>query len=323
MNDCANGPLAKNWSFSMSKYGVIPLFLLSQLERLRLDTDEPYKKNCGIRFAVSAKFFLFALLIVVPLFSQRVVTLAPAITEIVYALGKGDQIVGNTRFCDFPAAAQKIPKVGGLTDFNLEILVSLKPDLVILYPELYEKVKFLKFRSTFVIVNHVSLSDLFSSIHAIAESLNVPNNGQKLIGTIQEQLNAVKLLAAGGKRVNTLLIAGRDRGDLRNIYIVGKKDYLNEILEFAGGRNVYQGKIAYPSVSIESIVWFNPDWIIELSATFESIGETEVLNLWRRYRLFRAVQGNHVYFVRENYWLRPGPRVGMIAESLYRLFHHD
>ncbi len=269
------------------------------------------------------KFFLFALLIWVPLFSQRIVTLAPALTEIVFALGKGDQIVGNTRFCDFPAAAQKIPKVGGLTDFNLEVLVSLQPDLIILYPELYEKVKFLKFRSSFVIVNHVSLSDLFSSIQTIAESLNVPANGQKLIGTIQKQLNAVKLLATGKNGLNSLLIAGRDRSDLRNIFIVGNKDYLNEVLEFAGGRNVYQGKIAYPSVSIESIFWFNPDWIIELSATFESIGEAEILTFWRRYRLFRAVQNNHIYFVRENYWLRPGPRVGMIAESLYRIFHHD
>ena len=307
----------------MSKCGVILLFLLSLLERLRADEGESYKRKYDFRFGIRTKYFFFALLIGAPLFSQRIVTLAPAITEIVYALGKGDHIVGNTRFCDFPVAAQKIPKVGGLTDFNLEVLVSLQPDLVILYPELYEKVKFLKFRLTFVIVNHVSLSDLFSSIQTIAESLNVPNNGQKLIGTIQKQLNAVKLLAAGKKRVNSLLIAGRDRSDLRNIYIVGKKDYLNEILEFAGGHNVYQGEIAYPSVSIESIVWFNPDWIIELSATFESIGETEILNLWRRYRLFRAVQSNHIYFVQENYWLRPGPRVGLIAESVYRLFYHD
>jgi iron complex transport system substrate-binding protein len=316
MNDGDDNPRMNSWSFSMSPCGAILLFPLSRLERLR-------KKNCGSRFLIRTKYLLVALLIGVPLFSQRIVTLAPALTEIVYALGKGDRIVGNTRFCDFPAAARNIPKVGGLTDFNLEVLVSLQPDLVILYPEVYEKIKSLRFRSTFVIVNHVSLGDLFSSIQTIARSLHVPQNGQKLIGTIQKQLRTVKLLASGGKRVNTLLIAGRDRSDLRNIYIVGKKDYLNEILEVAGGRNVYQGEIAYPSVSIESIVWFNPDWIIELSATFESIGEEEILNLWRRYRLFRAVQSNHIYFVQENYWLRPGPRVGLIAESVYRLFHHD
>jgi iron complex transport system substrate-binding protein len=322
-SDCGYGPLVKNWSFSMSKCVVFLLFPLSLSGRLRAGKSESHKRNYGFRFVRHAKYFFFVLLIGGPLFSQRIVTLAPAITEIVYALGKGDQIVGNTRFCDFPAAAQKIPKVGGLTDFNLEVLVSLQPDLVILYPELYEKVKFLKFRLNFVIVNHISLGDLFSSIQTIAESLNVPDNGLKLIGAIQKKLNAVKLLAGGKKRVNSLLIAGRDRSDLRNIYIVGRKDYLNEILEVAGGHNVYQGEIAYPSVSIESIVWFNPDWIIELSATFESIGESEIMNLWRRYRLFRAVQGNHIYFVRESYWLRPGPRVGMIAESVYRLFHHD
>lgn len=307
----------------MSHYGVVLPFPLSRSGRLRADEDRSCKRNCGVCFVAGTKFFLFALLMGIPLFSQRIVTLAPAITEIVYALGKGDRIVGNTRFCDFPAAALKTPKVGGLTDFNLEVLVSLQPDLVILYPEVYGKVKHLKFRSSFVVVNHVSLSDLFSSIQTIAESLNVPRNGRKLIGAIQTQLNAVKLLAAGEKKVNSLLIAGRDRSDLRNIYIVGKKDYLNEILEIAGGRNVYQGEIAYPTVSIESIVWFDPDWIIELSATFESIGEAEILNLWRRYGLFRAVQRNHIYFARESYWLRPGPRVGMIAESVYRLFHHD
>ena len=259
----------------------------------------------------------------VPLFSQRIVTLAPALTEIVFALGKGNQIVGNTRFCDFPIAARRVTKVGGLIDFNLELFVSLKPEVVIVYPELYEKVKFIGNRSSLILVHHASLNDLFSSIQLIAEALSVPERGQKMIQGISSQLKEVQNRLHGKTSPRAMLIAGRNPDDLRNVYIIGKQDFLNEILEISGGVNAYRGTIAYPSVSMESIIAMNPDWIIELSAFHESLSETEIGNLWQRYGMLRAVQRRHVRFIRDNFWLRPGPRVALIAENLYRLFHHD
>lgn len=258
-----------------------------------------------------------------PLFSQRIVTLAPALTEIVFALGKGNQIVGNTRFCDYPPAARRITKVGGLIDFNLELLVSLKPEIVIVYPELYEKVKFLGNRSSLILVRHASLNDLFSSIRLIAEALSVPQHGQKMTWGIKSRLKEVQNRIRGKAIPSAMLIAGRNPDDLRNVYIIGKQDFLNEILEISGGLNAYRGTIAYPSVSMESIIGMNPDWIIELSAFHESLSEMEIGNLWQRYGMLRAVQRRHVRFIRDNFWLRPGPRVALIAENLYWLFHHD
>lgn len=258
-----------------------------------------------------------------PLFSQRIVTLAPALTEIVFALGKGNQIVGNTRFCDFPIAARRITKVGGLIDFNLELLVSLKPEIVFVYPELYEKVKFICNRSSLILVHHASLNDLFSSIQKIAEVLNVPQRGQQMTWGIKRQLKDVQNRVRGKVSPSAMLIAGRNPDDLRNVYIIGKQDFLNEILEISGGLNAYQGTIAYPAVSMESIIGMNPDWIIELSAFHESFSEMEIMNLWPRYGMLRAVQQRHVRFVRDNFWLRPGPRVALIAENLYRFFHDD
>ena len=76
------------------------------------------------------------------IFSQRIITLAPGLTEIVFFLGKGKNIVGNTKFCDFPEEAKKIKKIGGYLDLSLEILIDLKPDIIILYPEHYNKIKY-------------------------------------------------------------------------------------------------------------------------------------------------------------------------------------
>ncbi len=257
------------------------------------------------------------------LLSQRIVTMAPAITEIVFELGKGDLIVGNTTFCDYPEEAKKIKRIGGLMDLNLEILIDLEPDLIILYPEHTSHIEILENRTKFLVVKHENLADLFDAIDKISKELGVRKKGAGIINGIKKVFSDVKKKAAKKTKVKTLMVAGRNPDSLSNLYIIGKKDFLNEILDIAGGVNAYSGDISYPNISIESIVSMNPDVIIELSAYNQKIKDKDIIDVWRQYPIINAAKNNRVKIIRDPVWLRPGPRVGTIAEAMVRLLHRN
>ncbi len=269
------------------------------------------------------KIFVILLMLVtvgVSLHAERIVTLAPALTEIVFALGKGDKIVGNTKFCNFPGEAKKINRVGGFIDINLEILIDLKPDIIFLYPEYYEKIKIMEKKTKLVKVKHNTLKDVFDGVETISKALDIEAGGKELISTIKDRLNRVRQKSYGKKRLKTLLIIGRNPDRLTNMFIVGKKDFLNELLEIAGSVNAYEGNINYPNISIESVVAMNPDVILELSVFNEGIKEEKVLGLWGRFPFISAVKNKKIKIIKDSLWLIPGPRVPRIAEEMHRLF---
>jgi iron complex transport system substrate-binding protein len=253
-------------------------------------------------------------------FSQRVVSLAPAITEIIFALGKGDTLVGVTKFCDYPPAALKIAKVGGFLDMNMEALLALAPEIVVAYPEHYAKVKLLGSPPQILVVKHQCLSDLFDSIFAIGRALHAEINAERMVSDLKNKLTAVAAGAGHRKKIRTLIVAGRNADELKNMYIVGKNDFLNELLEIAGGVNAYQGAVNYPNISLEGVIFLNPDLILEISAHYEGIGDEKVFALWSPFMMIPAVRNRQIKIIKESFWLRPGSRVGLIAEQLARFF---
>ncbi len=257
------------------------------------------------------------------IFSERIITLAPALTEIVFALGKGDSIVGNTRFCDFPEKARAITKIGGFMDLNIEMVINLKPDLIILYPENFEKMKILKNRTKLLTVNHKTLNHLYEAITTISKELKEITKGEFMVSNIKITLENIRNKSQNKKKRKTLLIAGRNPDQLSNMYVIGNKDFLNDILEISGGINAYTGNILYPNISIESVVSMNPDYIIELSAFNQQIQEDKILKLWEKYKIITAARRNRIIIIKDSFWFRPGPRVVKIAEKLYELFSNN
>ncbi|MCP5102864.1 MAG: ABC transporter substrate-binding protein [bacterium] len=263
---------------------------------------------------------IFTTVALLPLHAERIVTLAPALTEMVFALGKGDKLVGNTKFCNYPEEAKKVTRVGGLLDFNLEILIDMKPDVIILYPEHQKKIKVIEKKAKMVVVKHTSLGDVFAGMEAIAKALGAEAEGKKLNASIKRKLDGIRKKVSGKKRKKVLLIIGRNPDKLTNMFIIGAGDFLNELLEIAGGVNAYRGSIKYPSVSIESVVAMNPDVIIELSAFNEGINEEKVMALWEKFSFISAVKSRKIKIITDDLWLIPGPRVAGIAEKMYRFF---
>jgi iron complex transport system substrate-binding protein len=267
-----------------------------------------------------AGIFLILFLSALGIFPQKVVSLAPGVTEIVFALGRGDKLVGVTKFCDYPAAASKINKIGGFLDINMEALVALAPDIVITYPEHAEKLAFLQGRAKIVTVPHGRLADLLQSILDIGRVLGAESEARQLVGAMRRKMEAIAARVKGRKKIRTLLIAGRNADELKNMYIIGKKDFINDLLEIAGGTNAYQGEIDYPSISLESVIFLNPEFIFEISAHYEGIADEEIIDMWRPYRMVTAVAKGQIRIITDSFWLRPGPRAGQIAEELAAVF---
>jgi len=258
--------------------------------------------------------------IALSIFPQRVVSMAPALTEIVFALGKGDLLVGVTKFCDYPPAAKKIRKIGGLLDVNMEALLALAPQLILTYPEHYAKVKFLQSRTVVLMVQHQTLADLFASILAVGNALHAEHRAQTLVSAMQNELNSIAARTAGRKKIRTLIIAGRNADELKNMYIIGKNDFLNGLLEIAGGVNAYQGAINYPNISMETVIFLNPDVILEISAYYEGIRDEKIFAMWRPFQMLPAVRNRQIKIIKQSFWLRPGSRVGLIAGELAQIF---
>ena len=227
--------------------------------------------SLGKFISIGLRILITILVLNFNLQARRIITLAPALTEIVFALGDGEQLVGNTRFCDFPPEAKTIAKVGGLMDLNVEMIIDLKPDIVILYPESLDKIKILQNKIELLVVRHNTLDHITQSIISISRMLGKEKKATHLVSGIRETLHKIQNRARTYKKKRTLLIAGRNPDQLRNMTIIGKKDFLNTVLEIAGGVNAYSGNIDYPSISIESIFSMNPDHIIEFSVFFAII----------------------------------------------------
>jgi len=271
--------------------------------------------------ARNAAAFLLLFLAAAGLYPQRVVSLAPGLTEIVFAIGRGGNLVGVTKFCDYPEAAKKIRKIGGFLDVSMEALVALAPDIVLAYPEHAGRMKSLPPQVRVVTVGHDRLSELLGSIEEIGRALKGEKEARKLLGAIRDKLRRVALRVKEKRRVSTLCIAGRNADELKNMFIIGRNDFLIDLLEIAGGTNAYKGDIDYPNISLESVIALGPEFILEISSHYEGIADDRIFALWRPLGMVPAVARKQVRVIKDPSWLRPGPRVGRVAEELAVLLH--
>jgi len=262
---------------------------------------------------------------------RRIVSTAPSITEALFALGLGDQVVGVSRYCDYPPQVAKLPKVGSYIRPDLEAIARLAPDLVILQiasSDLTGRLKALHI--AFVEVPHGSLDDVFTGIQIIAVSAGVPDRSATLVSQIRSALQSVEAKARTMPAAQVIAIVNRRQGTLTDLTAVGPDNYLNQILEIAGGDNVLAktGLLRYPHISLETIIRENPDVILDLS----SLQDTEemrqaarpaVLSLWGQNKSLKAVRSGRVYFGTSSALLVPGPRAPQAAEMLFEFMHSN
>jgi iron complex transport system substrate-binding protein len=196
---------------------------------------------------------------VVPL-ASRIVSLAPSLTEIAYAIDCGGELVGDTRYDDYPAAARALPHVADLTHVDLELLTKLRPTAVLALHD-QEKEGSEIGRTLNIVVAYLpnrGLSDLYADIAGVGSICNRQAQATTLAADIKTRTEAIAAQAkATGSRPRVMFLLGLPG------FTVGKHSYLDDLIELAGGENV-AGDVdqAYPDLSGESIVAMNPDVII-------------------------------------------------------------
>jgi iron complex transport system substrate-binding protein len=259
---------------------------------------------------------------------RRIVSTAPSITELLYALGLGDRVVGVDRFSRFPADALRKQKIGDYANPNLEVIASLRPDLVIIPVnpvKLGDRLGTLRLKV--LEIDQESIAKLYASFQIVGMATGATTQAAKLTSTVRDQLEAVRMRAAPLKKTRMMFVVGRTPNRLDGLIVVGQASYLNEIIALAGGENVFRDAVAsYPEVSLEEVLARNPDVIVDMGDMADTVGVTErhkreVTSLWERLSSVAAVRQHRVQAVASDIYVVPGPRVVDAAKAFFEMLH--
>ena len=236
--------------------------------------------------------------------AQRIVSLAPSITETLFALHAGDQVVGVTDFCNYPHEATAKHHVGGVTNPNLETIISLKPDLIILSMEGNVREDFKKLLELGIpifVTNPRTLDGIHKSINDIGTLTARTEEAQLLVHAMKHTEDSLRALVKEQKTV--LLIVS-----LQPLIVLGSRTFLAELLQIAGGKNIVgETPSTYPTLSREIVVEKNPDIIIVTSNILKHT--TELIDMFPEWHNLNAIRNHHVYPIDPDIISRPGPRV--------------
>jgi iron complex transport system substrate-binding protein len=264
----------------------------------------------------------------------RIVSTSPSITETLFAVDLGDRVVGVSNHCRYPSAALSLPKIGTYTRPDAEKIALLHPDLVIIHKSatvLAAKLSALKIPYAEVKVG--SLAETYSMISDIGRAAGVADRAARLNREIQSRLDAFRVEVKNQAKPAALIIVGRNPGMLTNLVAVGAGPYLAELLEIAGGANVLSDSaIAYPHISLETVIRLNPDVILDLSITgdpgADSVKQGERLREpWLTRRELSAVRNGRIFGLASEALITPGPRVvdavKMLREKIHEKDHRQ
>ena len=254
--------------------------------------------------------------------SQRIVSLSPNLTEIVFALGLGDRVVGVSSNCDWPVEAKQKPKMGTFWQPNTEVIIAAKPDLVICESFLQHKeiAETLKRSGISVLSLRVeSIEQLYNAILSIGGGTGCQDKAEPLAAKIKSELAQIRAKSSSAKKVKVLWAVQTEP-----MRVVGVKTFVNEIIEIAGGQNVIAPTgDQYPSIGTETILTSGAEVIIQSAMGTEDIAKQQETadKFWSRFANLPAVKDKKVYVIEADTVLRLGPRLPDGAMMVAKLLH--
>ena len=255
--------------------------------------------------------------VTIPKEPQRIVSLAPSITETIFYLGAGDKLVGVTKYADWPPAVKNITKVGGYGAYaNLEEIAKLKPDLIIADNAVFYKQGFLESLEKIapvVIVNPKSINGIYEQIELLGKILNREEQAALVIAEMKAQISYIESLVANQSRPTVMYLVSTYNG----YWIAGNDTFANSIIQIAGGRNAFADIKGWKAVSEEEIIARNPDVVIIASAYVNpKIFCSGPLST------IKAAKTGRVYTVSDpNVFQRPSPRIVLAIREMAELLH--
>jgi iron complex transport system substrate-binding protein len=289
-----------------------------------------YKKSL-IRFAL----LWLAMLYVVSGFSRtvttsaqsppnRIISIIPSTTEMLFAMGAGSRVIGVGNFDRYPPEALTRTKVGGLIDPDVERIIALKPDLVVVYGTQTDlRTQLERAKIPMFLYQHAGLADITTTIRELGTRIGSAKEGNALADRIEAEIADVRRRVAGRPRPRTLLVFGRDSETLRGIYASGAVGFLHDMLEAAGGTNVF-ADVTRQSIQATSelAVARAPDVIIEIGIDTASTSARN-LRAWDSLPSIPAVRNKRIYELRGDGMMNPGPRIGASVRRVAEVLHPE
>jgi iron complex transport system substrate-binding protein len=255
---------------------------------------------------------------------QRIVSLSPSVTEILYGIGAWPQVVAVSQFCTYPDDVKNKPRVNGWDKTNLEQVMALQPDFVIgvdaQEPFLRDKLTGLGVRSLFV--KSQTLADVLASIGEIGRATDHEQEATDLSNKTQGEIDAVRKAVANRPRPRVLCVVDRVPGTIRDLYTATRGSYLDELITIAGGESIApQAEHGYGKINKEAVLTLNPEVIIDMvQGSKGNFGEDPVA-VWNELGEVRAVRNRRIYSMADPFVIHPSQFVGHTAQVFARALH--
>ena len=255
---------------------------------------------------------------------QRIISLAPANTEILFALGLGDRVVGDTTYCDFPAAAQNVSKIGGFSDPNIERIIELNPDVVFAAPideaTVITQLEVSKIKV--VVLAPTTINETYAAIELIGNVTGVQKTADTLVESMKTRINAVTSLVANlsdDERPNVFYIVWNDP-----LMSAGDDTLPGQLIELAGGKNIFANLSGYQNVDPESVLAGDPQVIIV--GTSMGTGGDAPFQWAQNDSLLQGTEAykeGKILSINTDLTGRYGPRIVDALEEMFQKIHPD
>jgi iron complex transport system substrate-binding protein len=251
--------------------------------------------------------------------AERIVSLAPNLTEILFALDLEEEIVRVTLNSDYPPAAVKKPKAGTFWQPNIEAIIAARPDLIVTLAfeqqkNLAERLKRINYNC--LTVNIEKVKDLFEAIETIGTATGKQQKANELVTNIMDKLDKLSALVGTEAKVRVLWVVQREP-----LRVAGHNTFINEMLELAGGENAISSTLhKYPPIGAEQVIVCGADVIIEPSMQQKDLAaqQNRALQYWRKFENVPAVANKRIYIIQGDMVSRLSPRLYEGIETIAR-----
>ena len=252
---------------------------------------------------------------------ERILSITPAGTEILYELGLGERVVGVTKYCSWPPEARKKPNLGDMMHVNLEVVMGTKPDVVVVSNMNYqvgERLESLGYRTVTVYQN--DFEEICDTMLRVGWKCGVEEIAKRRIAELRESVRE-KTVPMDETPPRVLVVVGRDSSEeeLRKIYVAGRGSFYDDLLMRAGAVNAYDRDVAYAHMSREGLLRIDPDVIVELVGEHGMEASTDsLLSRWEALPDLRAARSGRVSVIKGDFAFRAGPRYPQVLEAFIK-----
>lgn len=251
---------------------------------------------------------------------QRIVSLSPSNTEILFALGAGERVVGVTSYCDYPEEVSKVEKVGDFEGPNMELIKKVQPDVVLAGYVKKEAVEALEKMGIPVIVTEAeSFGDIYQSISLIGEITGTAEEAEGIVNGMKNKIAEIEAKTKDKDKPRVFYLVWKDP-----LFTAGSNTFINDVIKFAGGINIAEEIEGWGNYSTEEMIKDNPDMLIAALHSTDEGMTREDLSKDRIFSLLECVKQGKVYVMPDdNIISRPGPRIVLAIEDMARVLHGE